>query len=396
MTRFWPRFSRSGVENSVAPIDYLEWYIPRLQEARKHNLSFSGMQYDWNFNELLGDSIGEIGKTHLGQVEDPRIIIARRENVEPENVLITHGATQGINISLLTAIAMIRDTVEDKITVAVESPTYAPIPQSALLLADEVIKIDKLPPSDGRGEWRIDYDKWHSAMQQSQIIMITPISNPCGWNLHPEDKNWIMEQASINDVIVIADEAYNDAYRGFEDYQAIHSFGQNCISINSLTKVYAMGPIRFGWIISDKNTIAIARRIFMTFSGVMASPTIRIGAEALKRLDLVDKAIQHYRKENLPRLRLVLEKYGIIWNEPPAGVFGCFELPNGLNSETFADHHCKEYDLLVVPGSMFSEDLKSWVRVAWSIEPNQFVHALNALDKSLNYALNTKQVNKSN
>ena len=388
MTRYWPRFTREGFENSVAPIDYLEWYIPRLQEERKHNLSFSGMQFDWDFTELLGESLDKLGKTFFGDIEDPRETIAKREGVELENVLITNGATQGINIALLTAIAKIRDNIDGNIIVAVESPTYAPIPQTALILADEVIRINKSPPTSGIGHWRIDYSEWQSAMEQSQIIMITPISNPCGWNLHPEDMDWIIEQARINDVIVIADEAYNDAYRHTENYRSIHSFGDNCISINSLTKVYSLGPIRFGWLIAEKETIAIARSIFMTFSGVMSSPTMRIAAKVMKQLETVDDAIEEYRKANLPILRNVLQKHGIVWNEPPAGVFGCFELPNNINSEYFVDFFCKANDLLAVPGSMFSEKMASWVRVAWSIEPKQFQLAVKALDKSLNSALN--------
>jgi aspartate/methionine/tyrosine aminotransferase len=59
-----------------------------------------------------------------------------------------------------------------------------------------------------------------------------------------------------------------------------------------------------------------------------------------------------------------------------------------MSSEIFADQHCKENDLLVVPGSMFSDKMISWVRVAWSIEPKLFKLAIQALDKSLESALN--------
>ena len=89
MSSYWPRFSREGLTNSVPPIDYLEWYIPRLQETRTHNLSFSGMQYDWRLDKLLGDSITELGKPHINDIIDPRAIIAERENVSVDNVLIT-------------------------------------------------------------------------------------------------------------------------------------------------------------------------------------------------------------------------------------------------------------------------------------------------------------------
>ena len=79
------------------------------------------------------------------------------------------------------------------------------------------------------------------AIEQCQIVMITPISNPSGWPLAVEDREWIVKQVKENDVILIADEAYNDAYRQSDNYRSIHSYGENCLSINSLTKVYAMG-----------------------------------------------------------------------------------------------------------------------------------------------------------
>ena len=78
MTNYWPRFSQENFENSVPPIDYLEWYIPRLQEARTHNLSFSGMQYNWDIKEMLGDKLADISKPYMADIEDPRIIISQQ------------------------------------------------------------------------------------------------------------------------------------------------------------------------------------------------------------------------------------------------------------------------------------------------------------------------------
>ena len=131
MRTYWPRFDLSEFENSVPAIEYLDWYIPRLIQERKHNLSFSGMQYDWDVPDLLKDGIYDIGKKHMGKIEDPRILIANREGVEVDNVLICHGATQGINLSLLAMITKLR-SVKQNIVVAVESPTYAPLPLSLI------------------------------------------------------------------------------------------------------------------------------------------------------------------------------------------------------------------------------------------------------------------------
>ena len=64
MRTYWPRFDLSEFENSVPAIEYLDWYIPRLIQERKHNLSFSGMQYDWDVPDLLKDGIS-VSYTHL-------------------------------------------------------------------------------------------------------------------------------------------------------------------------------------------------------------------------------------------------------------------------------------------------------------------------------------------
>jgi len=386
MPTYWPRFDLSEFENSVPPIEYLDWYIPRLIQERKHNLSFSGMQYDWDIPKLLKDGIYDIGKKHMGKIEDPRTIIAKREGVSVDNVLICHGATQGINLSLLATITKLRSKKQN-IVVAVESPTYAPLPQSALILADEVIRIKRYPPKTGIGNWRINKEEWVLAIEKSDILMITPVSNPSGWNLNFDDRTWIADTAYQNNVSIIADEVYLDGYRSKTDYYPMHKYGNGNISINSLTKIYSLGQIRFGWIISDKDTIEIARRVFMTFSGSMASPTMRIAGAALHKLDEVDAAIKDYRKENLPKLRKVLKRFSIIWNEPEAGIFGCFELPNKILAEDFADGPCKDNNLLVIPGSMFCDSLKNWVRVAWSIEPKSFETAIYALEKALESAL---------
>ena len=95
--------------------------------------------------------------------------------------------------------------MKQNIVVAVESPTYAPLPQSALILANEVIKIKRNPPSSGIGNWRINKQEWADAMIKSDILMITPVSNPSGWNLDANDRKWIADFARDHNVGIIAD-----------------------------------------------------------------------------------------------------------------------------------------------------------------------------------------------
>ena len=68
------------------------------------------------------------------------------------------------------------------------------------------------------------------------------------------------------------------------------------------------------------------------------------------------------------------------------GVFGAFKIPNDADSP-FVDTECAKHSLRV-PGSMFSDGLTSWLRVAWSIEHEDFIDSCNALDRALSDLMN--------
>ena len=383
---YWPSYESQSGDSKIPTIGYLDWYVPRLEENRPYNLSFSGMQYEWDVKEIMDESIYEIANHHLGSLSDPRIHVAKRENIDVENIVICHGATQALHLSICAAMAMSRKETKN---IAVESPCYAPIVQAPQLFNYPVSKVTRYQ-KEQFGPWRIDKKEWLSVIEDSAILMITPILNPSGWDYHPEDRDWIVKVCKENNVIIIADEVYLDTKREHETYAPFHSLGEHCISINSLTKVYSLGTLRFGWLISSKEIIEQARRAFFTLSGMMGSPTLRIADSIFPKLDSAIIKMEHYREENLPLLGRMLEKMGIPWNEPPYGVFGAFELPLGIDSIDFVDNECKEFGVLAVPGSMFSPKLKSWLRVAWSIEPKVFAESLIYLEKALVLAINKK------
>jgi aspartate/methionine/tyrosine aminotransferase len=141
--------------------------------------------------------------------------------------------------------------------------------------------------------------------------------------------------------------------------------------------------LRFGWIIANKDITLNAKRAFLTLSGMMASPTIRLANAVFPHLDLAIEKIKQYREINLPVLREMLARQNIAWNEPPYGVFGAFKLPNDYDSMKFVDGPCVDYSVLAVPGSMFAPELSSWLRIAWSIEPKLFSEAILNLEKAL-------------
>ena len=381
MDSTWPHHGSPTIGKEIHPIQYLEWYVPRLQQMRKYNLSFSGLQYSWDFETYLATNLKDVGYHHISEFPNPEQMVAERYGISSQKIVITHGATQALNIALL---ACLEPTINgQRNIVAVESPAYAPVVQSPLLLNCDTIPVQRYPPVDGFGPWRINKKEWLDVLQQSKVLMITPQLNPCGWDYESSDRRWIIDTCKKLAIKIISDEVYIDSMKGTEDYKPFHLEGEHCISINSLTKIYGLGPLRFGWIIANKEIISNAKRAFLTFSGMMASPTIRLASAVFPHLDLALEKIKKYREINLPVLRKMLERRNIVWNEPPHGVFGAFQLPNGFDSMTFVDEACAEHSVLAVPGSMFSKELSGWLRVAWSIEPELFSEAIMNLEKAL-------------
>ncbi len=384
---FWPSYDFESSSSEIPTIGYLDWYVPRLKEIRPHNLSFSGMQYDWDIKEIMGPSINHVANHHITDLADPRINVANREGVNVENVVICHGATQALNIALCAAMV---GRENNRLSVAVESPAYAPIPQAPQLFNCSINKITRNPPESGFGPWRINREEWLEAINKSSILMLTPILNPSGWDYHEDDRKWIVETCKNYNVIIIADEVYLDSKRINDEYIPFHSLGDHCISINSLTKVYSLGTLRFGWLIASPKISEQARRAFLTLSGMMGSPTLRIADAVFPSLEKVLFKLEYYRNENLPLVRDMLDRLNIEWNEPKYGVFGAIKLPHEINSSEFVDGPCKEFGVLAVPGIMFDPKLVSWLRIAWSIEPKPFREAINNLEKALVLAISQK------
>lgn len=380
VTTKWPYHGKPARGKNTKGIGYLDWYIPRLKEQRKFDLSHSGLQFEWDFDSLIGEELSNVAKHHIIDKIDPREFIAKKEGVSKNRVVVTHGATQALQVALLS---VGHNIDQDKI-IAVESPSYAPVSQTANLLGYSTIPVHRNPPEDGFGHWRIDKNEWSSVLEKASVLMFTPILNPVGWDLHPDDRDWIIQTCKENSVHIIADEVYSDSMVDHPDSVKIYDCGEHCISINSLTKVHGLGSIRFGWLIASESVAKQAQDVFRTVEGMISSPSVRLARAVFDKLEQPVNKITELREKNLPLLRELLQSHGIDWNEPEYGVFGAFKLPNDRNSLEFVDDECAKESLLAVPGCMFSEKMTPWLRVAWSIEPQDFANGIKALDKALN------------
>ena len=116
-----PRLGGPVSGDGIPPVDYLSWYVPRLQENRPHDLSQSGFAHTWDFDLKPEDLLGfwESGA-------NPAEWVADRYGVDIDNVCIAHGACQSISLAILAALPEDGPRV-----VGVEMPSFAVVSQSA-------------------------------------------------------------------------------------------------------------------------------------------------------------------------------------------------------------------------------------------------------------------------
>lgn len=355
-------------------VDYLEWYEPRLEAGVSHDLSQSGFHFPWDWQKLSGGKIPEnlINSTPNDPL-DPISLIAKREGVKPSQVAVGHGVSQSLLFALLSVV-----NPKKPRKVAVEMPSYAPVSQFSRTLGFEVIPFWRGPKNTTDcGPWKIDRDSLQSIISDVCAVVTTPVQNPTGWMMEEDDQQWLADICDRNDVGLVSDEVYLDTTKGTSYYRPMHKYGDHCVSVNSLTKCYGLGPLRMGWIVGSEKTAINAFRAMQNMQGSLAIPSLRLAEMAWPFLDESLILIEERRKQNLSLLLDVLTANGIEWNPPPTGIFGCFPLPDGVDCQQFVDDICSKRGVLATPALMFSSHLSNMVRVAWGGEPKAFSTAMD-------------------
>ena len=363
-----PRLGGPVSGDEIPPVDYLSWYIPRLQENRPHDLSQSGFAHDWDF-DLSSEQL--LGFWKSG--EDPAQWVAERHGVHLNQVCITHGASQAISLAILAALPK-----DGPRAVGVEMPSFAVVSQSARLLGCEVIPFHRGP---NQGPWTLNREEVMEILPKVGVIALTPVMNPTGEMISEDDQDWLIDVTTKAGVNIVSDEVYLDAAKGTEFYRPMYLKSYNVISVNSLTKTYGLGPLRFGWMIGASELIQNAINAFQNMQGMASAPSVSIAGEVFPRLDEALDAIWVARKENLPKLMDILDKHGIDWTPPPFGIFGAF--PIGVDAVKALAEHGKPLGLLATPGGMFHSELKNHLRIAWGGDPKAFEEAMPVLSRFL-------------
>lgn len=314
-----------------------------LQSARiAQHASTLGRQQEW----------GLVADLPPGNPELIRQIARRHmENgmaVDPDEILITVGATEAINLCL-QAVAQAGDAV------AVESPCYYPLLQA---LARAGVRPVEIPADASNG---IDLALLEQAIVRDRIvaaIVMPNFQNPLGFAMSDERKSALVDLMHKHDLPLIENDVYNELYFGASHPTALKCWDRKGLVLhcNSFSKSLTAAH-RIGWTLPGRYRAQVEQLKFFNTLGTSALPQLAI-ATYLQH-DGYDFHLRRLRKHLAQQARMMaaaVKRFfpaGTSVNEPSGGYLLWIGLPHGVKALPLYAR-AQDKGISIGPGDMFA------------------------------------------
>lgn len=275
-----------------------------------------------------------------------------RISVRPENILVTSGSQQGLDI-------VSKVFLDPKDIVVVELPTYIGGLQAFTAYRARMIGV----PQDNCG-MRMDLlektlVKLAARSKKPKFIYVVPdFQNPSGVTMSLERRRKLLELAHKFEVPIVEDSPYRDLRFAGQTIPAVFSLDadKQVMVLGTFSKLLCPG-LRLAWIMAP--TEWMDRMIVAKQSMDLCCPTYTqlIIAEFMKRgllprqIDRIRKLYAKKREVMLEALRRHMPK-GVEWTEPEGGLFLWVKLPKNMSANTLFPK-AVENKVVYVVGSAF-------------------------------------------
>ena len=271
----------------------------------------------------------EMGYTpHCGSetlIEQLKFLAQRQSGHRPKHLIVTCGATGGIN----AALSVLKDRETQYV---VTNKRYFPF-------YPEIIRINDLVQITNEERKQI------SSLGGSDDCFISLIDSPS----NPEG---LMSPFKNVDI-------WDNAYGAFHYSCGIHVPSKWKIMVGSLSKTLGLSGLRIGWVSTDDDNLAIFLNRYVTYSYCgLSAVSMDISEEILSVLDhsSFEMRAGGYLDDNREELQKLLDKFGQ-GSVPSTGMFAILQL--GKIEKRALERAKVKYQ----PGSSWGED-DTWARLS--------------------------------
>lgn len=291
------------------------------------------------------------------------------------DVVVLNGGMQGL-------FGAFQSVVDPGDEILVFSPFWTPIKDLIAHCEGTTVLV---PTDEARREGFAETLARYATERTRAVYYNTP-QNPSGTVLTREEATAVARFAQERDLVVIADEAYEDlVYEGEHvSIASLEGMFERTITCYTLSKSYAMTGWRVGYAVAAEPWMTGIKKCLLYTTNGVSTPS-QYAAVAAFQLppDFYEEIRRGYR---LRRDLLVsgLNELGLTC-APPAGAFYAFPDVSRVHpdSRTAADILLERAQVATVPGRVFGEHGEGHLRFSFSTSPETIQAGLDSLRRHL-------------
>ncbi|WP_296597385.1 pyridoxal phosphate-dependent aminotransferase [Phenylobacterium sp.] len=299
--------------------------------------------------------------------------LGRRYGLRPEQILTTTGATGSLALAL-------KALVQPGEHILVETPGFDVLQRVARDAGAEV-DIFRRPAPD----FRLDLDDLQAKLKPTtRAVLITNLHNPSGAWLAPDAIKAAATMLSKAGVVLIVDEVYADFAQAAGAPPA-GTLAPNVISVSSLTKVFGLFALKFGWLAADYELVARLRRSAPDGDMGVSKLSHAVAAHVLENpapFETHWRALLAASRPTVAKHVEALVADGHLDGELPP--YGCMYFPRVVgvsDTRALAQRLLTDFDVLVAPGEYFGAP--GHIRIGFGADPDAIDEGLVRLHAGL-------------
>ena len=221
---------------------------------------------------------------------------------------------------------------------------------------------------------------------RTKAIYYNTPQNPTGVVLTPDEAKAVAQFAQDRDLVVIADEAYEDLVYEGEHFSiaSLDGMQERTITCFTFSKSYAMTGWRLGYALATEPWMTGLKKAVLYSSNGVSTPTQWAGVAAMNiDRSQLDIARDEYRKRR-DLLLSGLNEIGLTC-APPAGAFYAFPDTRLIHADSreAADILLNRAQVATVPGIVFGPDGEGHLRFSFSTSIETIEAGLDSLRRNL-------------
>jgi aminotransferase len=284
---------------------------------------------------------------------------------DPETeIVFTNGGQEALFLMVVAAIA-------EGEALLVPEPNYNTYKDAVTFARGAIVGMPTYPHE----AFRVDPVRVRETVTDATraLLLVSP-NNPAASVISRQDQSDLIAIAQERDLLILADDIYDLLV--YDDFvhtspAALPGGKERTLSLNALSKAYAMTGWRTGWVTGPAPLMARVRDLKAALSG---SGSIVSQYAALAALTGPQDEMLAMRESYIRRRRIVLDyldAMGFSYGTPQGGQFVFVDISHtGLSSIELSQRILDEAHVLAYPGGAFSESMDHFLRITF-LQPEE-------------------------